>query len=55
MLTINAATTITNGAECVTEDDILNRNKKNMMAISADEFERTMFKKGLASPSLIKT
>ena len=25
-----------------------------MMAISADEFERTMFKSGLASPTLIQ-
>ena len=37
------------------EEDIMSRNKTNMMAISADEVDRMLFKKGLASPTLLQT
>ena len=36
------------------DNDILSRNKTNMMSISANEFERTLFKTGLSSPIQIQ-
>ena len=41
--------------EDVANKDIMVRNKTNMVAISKNEVDRMLFKKGLASPTLIKT
>ena len=36
-------------------DDILKSNKTNIVAISANEVDRMLFKKGLSSPCMVKT
>lgn len=37
------------------ESEIISRNKQNMMVISANEVDRMLYKKGLASPTVERT
>ena len=42
-------------AEEKRDAEIISRNKMNMMAISANEVDRMLYKNGLASPTVLKT